>query len=414
VVGRLNFNVVIVGAGLVGLATARAIQRRYPQQRVAILEKEATVASHQSGHNSGVIHAGLYYQPGSLKAKLCLQGRQLLERFCDEHGVAYERCGKLVVATNEDERARLMSLAHRALQNGIHVRVIGANEMREHEPHVAGVAAIHSPETGIADYPGVAAALRDELRRNGAQIITNARLTGVTRAAGEQVLHTTAGDLRTTWFVACAGLYADEVARLAGLNPAVRVVPFRGEYYDLRADRASLVKNLIYPVPDPRFPFLGVHLTRMVKGGVEAGPNAVLAFAREGYTRRDVNVRELAATLRYAGFWRLASKYPTVGVYEMYRSLVKQEFTRSLQRLVPDITSLDLVSGGSGVRAQALTPDGRIVDDFSIHETPHALHVLNAPSPAATACLAIGEHITSLAARNFQWEQRGVPVGLSS
>ena len=410
----MQTHVAIVGAGLVGLATARAIQERYPQHRIIVLDKEPGVAAHQSGHNSGVIHAGLYYQPGSLRARLCLRGRELLARFCDEHGVRYEICGKLVVAANEDERERLMSLAHRALKNGIHVRVIDADEMREHEPHVAGVAAIHSPETGIADYPGVAAALRDQLLKDGAQIITNARLTSVTRAGDEQVLHTTAGDIRTKWFVACAGLYSDEVARLAGVNPEVRIVPFRGEYYDLREERASLVKNLIYPVPDPRFPFLGVHLTRMVKGGVEAGPNAVLAFAREGYTRRDVNLSELAATLRYAGFWRLASKYPTVGVYEMYRSLVKQEFTRSLQRLVPEITSDDLGPGGSGVRAQALTPDGRIVDDFSIHETPDALHVLNAPSPAATACLAIGEHITSLAARNFQWEQRGVPVSLSS
>ena len=399
----MSVDVAIVGAGLVGLATARAIQRAYPRHKIAVLEKEAGVAAHQSGHNSGVIHAGLYYKPGSLKARLCLQGRQLLERFCDEHGVAYERCGKLVVATDEGERERLLSLAHRALENGIHVRLLGAREMREREPHVAGVAAVHSPETGIVDYPGVARALRDDLIRGGARMLTGARLERVTAGHGERVLHTAAGEVRARTLIACAGLHADVVARLCGVNPEVQIVPFRGEYYDLRPERARLVNNLIYPLPDPRFPFLGVHLTRMVRGGVEAGPNAVLAFAREGYTRRTVNPSELAETLRYAGFWRLAAKYPVVGAYEMYRSLTKGEFARSLQRLVPEITARDLLPGGSGVRAQALTRDGRIVDDFAIHETPDSLHVLNAPSPAATACLAIGEHITALAARNFAW-----------
>ncbi|WP_052326727.1 L-2-hydroxyglutarate oxidase [Deinococcus peraridilitoris] len=409
-----DVQVAIVGAGLVGLATARAIVRRYPNHRVVVLDKEAEVATHQSGHNSGVIHAGLYYQPGSLRARLCLKGRLMLEQYCEQHGVHYERCGKVVVATDESERERLLNLAHRALQNGIHVRPLGPGELREYEPHASGVAALHSPETGIADYKGLARSLRDELVKSGARIVTGARLTGLSRRADEQVLHTTAGDVRARWVITCAGLYADEVARTCGVDPQVRIVPFRGEYYDLKPERQSLVRNLIYPVPDPRFPFLGVHLTRMVGGGVEAGPNAVLAFAREGYKRHNVNVGELANTLRYPGFWRLAARYPTVGAYEMYRSLVKNEFTRSLQRLVPEITSADLVPGGSGVRAQALDPNGRILDDFAIHESAKALHVLNAPSPAATACLAIGEHLSQLAAHNFSWQSPAAPVGLSS
>lgn len=401
----MDVDVAVVGAGLVGLATARAIGRQYPRLTVAVLDKEREVTAHQSGHNSGVIHAGLYYKPGSLKAQLCLRGRSQLEAYCQEHGVRFERCGKLVIASDDDQRIRLMGLAHRALQNGIHVRLLPAEQISEHEPHAVGVAALHSPETGIVDYPGVGRALRAELEATGTSILTGARLTSVTRTANEQVLHTTAGDVHARWIVTCAGLQADRVARLCGAEPDIQIVPFRGEYYDLVPERAALVRNLIYPVPDPRFPFLGVHLTRMVRGGVEAGPNAVLAFAREGYRRTTVNLPELLETLRYPGFWRLAARFPKVGTYEMYRSLVKDEFARSLQQLVPEITSNDLRPGGAGVRAQALTRDGRIVDDFAVHETPRALHVLNAPSPAATACLAIGDHITGRAARTFSWEQ---------
>ncbi|AWN24487.1 L-2-hydroxyglutarate oxidase [Deinococcus irradiatisoli] len=396
-------DVAVVGAGLVGLATARAIRTHYPRLSVALLDKEAGVAAHQSGHNSGVIHAGLYYKPGSLKARLCLSGRQQLERYCTEHGVKFERCGKLVVAADAEEEGRLLALAHRALQNGIHVRLLSPEQMKEHEPHVAGVAALHSPETGIADYPGLAKALKAELLSLGTRVLHHAELRSVTRRGEHQVLHTTAGEVQARWTVTCAGLQADKVARLCGAQPDVQIVPFRGEYYDLKPERAGLVRNLIYPVPDPRFPFLGVHLTRMIGGGVEAGPNAVLAFAREGYRRRDVHPGELFEALSYPGFWRLAARYPNVGTYEMYRSLSKREFARSLQRLVPELTADDLTPGGSGVRAQALNRAGQIVDDFAVLETPSALHVLNAPSPAATACLAIGEHLSQLAARNFGW-----------
>lgn len=410
----MQMHVVVVGAGLVGLATARAIQRQYPEFAVAVLDKEQDVVSHQSGHNSGVIHAGLYYQPGSLKAKLCLQGRQQLEHYCQEHDVRFERCGKLVIAADQEQEVRLMGLAHRALQNGIHVRLLNAEQIQDHEPHATGVAALHSPETGIADYPGLGQALRAELEAGGATILTGARLLSVTQTADSQILHTTAGDVQASWIVTCAGLHADKVARMCGAEPDIQIVPFRGEYFDLKPGRTGLVRNLIYPVPDPRFPFLGVHLTRMVKGGVEAGPNAVLAFAREGYDRTTVNLGELLETLRYPGFWRLASRFPKVGTYEMYRSLVKAEFARSLQQLVPEITADDLVPGGSGVRAQALNRAGQIVDDFSILETPRALHVLNAPSPAATACLAIGQHITQLAARNFSWDQPSTSARLSA
>ena len=288
-----------------GLGTARAIQKRYPRLRVMVLDKEAEVGAHQSGHNSGVIHAGLYYKPGSLKAKLCLTGRQQLERYCTEHGVRFERCGKLVVAADREEEGRLMALAHRALQNGIHVRLLSPEQMKEYEPHVVGTAALHSPETGIADYPGLALALKAELQALGAQILTGAGVQAVTQS-DVQVLHTSAGDVRARWIVTCAGLQADKVARLCGAQPDVQIVPFRGEYYDLVPERAGLVNNLIYPVPDPRFPFLGVHLTRMIGGGVEAGPNAVLAFAREGYRRSQFNPGELLETLAYPGFWRLA------------------------------------------------------------------------------------------------------------
>ncbi len=404
----------MVGAGLVGLATARAIQLQYPRLSVTVLDKESDVAAHQSGHNSGVIHAGLYYKPGSLKARLCLSGRQQLEQYCAEHGVRFERCGKLVVAADREEEGRLLDLAHRALQNGIHVRLLSPEQMREYEPHVAGVAALHSPETGIADYPGLAQALKAELQSLGTRMLPNAKLLSVTRRGNQQVLHTAAGDVQARWVVTCAGLQADKVARLCGAEPDVQIVPFRGEYYDLKPESAGLVNNLIYPVPDPRFPFLGVHLTRMIRGGVEAGPNAVLAFAREGYRRGSVNPAELLEALTYPGFWRLAARFPKVGTYEMYRSLVKGEFARSLQKLVPDLTASDLTPGGSGVRAQALNRAGQIVDDFAVLEAPDALHVLNAPSPAATACLAIGEHLSQLAARNFGWTTSSVSARRSA
>ncbi len=395
--------IVIVGAGLVGLATAYAISQQYPDWRMTVLDKEAQVSQHQSGHNSGVLHAGLYYKPGSLKARLCLQGRELLEQFCEAEGVAYERCGKLVLATHLEQQPALMHLAHRALQNGLHVKLLAPAQLPEYEAHVRGVGGLWSPSTGIVDYVGVAQALRRTLEAAGVQFMLGAALTSCHQEGGQQVLQTTQGEVRTQWLIGCAGLQADQVARLCGAAPEVKIVPFRGEYFTLRPERRYLVKNLIYPVPDARFPFLGVHLTRRIGGGIEAGPNAVLALAREGYSRWTVRPAEVADTLRFGGFWKLAARYSTVGLYEMYRSACKREFARSLADLVPEVTIQDLQAGGSGVRAQALDASGNIVDDFVLQETPNALHVLNAPSPAATACLAIGRYVSQRASANFAW-----------
>lgn len=402
-------DIVVVGAGLVGLATARALHHAFPALRLTVLDKEKDVTAHQSGHNSGVIHAGLYYQPGSLKARLCVQGKGQLERYCAENGVAFERCGKLIVA-QAGEEDQLMHLAHRALQNGIHVRVVPREQLREYEPHVAGALGLYSPGTGIADYPALGRALRRELQAAGVEVRTGTELRAVQRKGKTQSLQTSTGEIQTRWVVACAGLHADRVARLCGVRPSVQIVPFRGEYYELHPERRQLVNNLIYPVPNPEFPFLGVHLTRMIHGGVEAGPNAVLALAREGYTHLSVNLRDLGETLRFPGLWQLARKYPTVGIYEYYRSFVKAEFTRSLQRLVPEIQAADLVAGGAGVRAQALRPDGRLVDDFALARGEGSLHVLNAPSPAATACLAIGEYVAAQAAGAFGFTPHTAPL----
>jgi L-2-hydroxyglutarate oxidase LhgO len=390
---------VFVGGGIVGLATARALLELHPGLAVTVLEKESTVGAHQTGHNSGVIHSGIYYRPGSLKAELCRDGAERMVRYCDERGIAHERCGKVIVATDEGELPALDRLLANGTANGVPgLRRIGPEELREYEPHAAGIAALHSPATAIVDFGQVAAAMAEELRAAGAQVLTGTAFRSATAARGGPGLRvrTTAGDLEARALVNCAGLYADEVARRMGLRPPVRIVPFRGEYHLVRPERRDLVRALIYPVPDPRFPFLGVHFTRTVHGEVEAGPNAVLAFAREGYTRWRVHPRELAGTLLYPGTLRLAKRFWRVGLDEYRRSLSAGGFASSLARLVPEIVPEDLIPGPAGVRAQAVAPDGSLVDDFRIVAAGPSIHVLNAPSPAATASLAIGEHIARM------------------
>ena len=386
--------VVIVGGGIVGLATGYALLRRRPELRLRIIEKEAQVGRHQSTHNSGVLHAGLYYTPGSLKARLAVRGLRQMVAFCREHGVPHEICGKLVVAVNEEERGRLRDLMDRGRQNGLRgLRWLTGVEARELEPHVRCVAAVHVPEEGITDYGAVCLALAAWLGDHGAQISLGAPVTGVRRRGSRWEVITQGVVHQADVLVNCAGLHADTIAALAGECPPCRIVPFRGEYYRLRQDRESLVRNLVYPVPDPAFPFLGVHFTRRIGGGIEAGPNAVLAIAREGYAWSALNPRELAQTLLYPGLWRFLGRHPRTSWGELRRSLSRGRFCASLQRLVPDLVEADLAPGGAGVRAQAMRPNGELVQDFLLLTRPGAIHVLNAPSPAATASLAIGERL---------------------
>lgn len=398
----MTFDVAIVGGGIVGLATARALSEAAPHARLVVLEKEAAIAQHQTGHNSGVIHSGIYYRPGSFKARLCVEGARLMMEFCDKRGIRVERCGKVIVATSTEELPRLQALYERGVANGVPgVTKIDVARLREIEPHASAIAAIHSPNTAIVDYGAVATTLARELADRGVVFECNFRVTAIARR--QDTLRIGAPDREVTAqrLVNCAGLYSDVIARRAGADPDVQIIPFRGEYYMLARDRRFLVNGLIYPVPDPEFPFLGVHFTRTVQGEVEAGPNAVLAFAREGYRFGRVNVRELAGTLRYGGFWAMARRYWRTGTFEMYRSLSKPAFVKALQRLVPEIRAADVRRGGAGVRAQAVARDGSLVDDFRIVAGPDAVHVLNAPSPAATASLAIGRHVARLAGDTF-------------
>ncbi len=395
-------DIAIVGGGIIGLATALALSEQAPGLRLAVLEKEARLAAHQSSHNSGVIHAGIYYAPGSYKARLCVEGMKLMHAFCEMHEIPYERCGKVIVATSPDELPRLDRLYERGVANGVEgLERIGPERVREIEPHANALQAIHSPATGIVDFGEVSVAMAKVLQGRGAAILTGARVERIVSANGGVVLETASGTVRARALINCAGLYADRVARLMGVRTDVRIIPFRGEYYELIAERRDLVRGLIYPVPDPAFPFLGVHFTRTIHGGVEAGPNAVLAFAREGYTYKHIRLGEVAGMLAYPGLWRMVGRYWRMGLYELYRSLSRSAFVRALQRLVPEISPADLEPGGAGVRAQAVEKDGALVDDFRIVETPKAIHVLNAPSPAATASLAIGRHIADLAARTL-------------
>lgn len=396
-----RYDIAIIGGGIVGLATARAFTERVPRASIVILEKEPRLAGHQTGHNSGVIHSGIYYKPGSYKARLCVEGKNLMYAFCEKHGIATRRIGKVIVATTEAELPRLQMIYERGVANGVPAEMIDPGRLRELEPHAAALRAIHSPSTGIVDYKEVASALAGELRDHGVVIETAAPVTAIARTGDGLDMWATRMAVRARHLVNCAGLHSDRVARLAGAEPDVQIIPFRGEYYMIRPERQELVRSLIYPVPDPEFPFLGVHLTTTIHGEVEAGPNAVFAFAREGYRFATVNPGELAGTLRYRGFWAMARRYWKMGGFEMYRSLSKAAFVKALQRLVPELRPEDVAPGGAGVRAQAVARDGSLVDDFRIVADREAIHVLNAPSPAATASLAIGRHVAALAVERF-------------
>jgi len=406
-------DVAVIGGGIVGLATAMALAEG-SAAAVTVLEAEDQLAAHQTGHNSGVIHSGLYYRPGSLKAANCVAGREALYRFCAGHGIAHERCGKVVVATHEREIPRLEELQRRGQATGLQgVRRLGPEEVREREPHARGVAGLYVPDTGIVDYTAVCEAYAGHVRAAGGRVETGARLLACRRdgapggAAPDLVLDTPRGELRCRALVNCAGLHCDEVARLCGVNPRVRIVPFRGEYYGIVPERQHLVRHLIYPVPDPAFPFLGVHFTRMVRGGVEAGPNAVLALAREGYVRTSFSARDTAGLLRYGGFWRMGLRHWRMGLAESWRSTSTGAFVAALRRLVPGITRADVRRAGAGVRAQALEPNGRLSDDFLVIEGERMIHVLNAPSPAATASITIGRSIAQRAMERFGLAPRG-------
>jgi (S)-2-hydroxyglutarate dehydrogenase len=399
-------DIAIIGGGIVGLGTALALSES-TSAKLVVLEAEGKLAAHQTGHNSGVIHSGLYYKPGSLKAKNCAEGRELMYRYCAENGIAHERCGKVVVAIEQRELPALAELERRGIANGLRgLRRLNPDEIRQHEPHVAGIAGLFVAETGIVDYKQVAESYAQKVRAQGGDVRLDAKFVGFRRSGSEFVLTTTQGELTCRALVNCAGLQSDRVANLCGVDPGLQIVPFRGEYYDLVPERWSLVKNLIYPVPDPRFPFLGVHFTRMIHGGVEAGPNAVLAFRREGYTRTSFRLRDVLQMLGYRGFWRMARKYYDMGAAEMYRSLSKRAFLKALQRLIPELRWQDIHPAGAGVRAQAVDPDGKTVDDFRIVQGDRMVHVLNAPSPAATASISIGRTIAAMAMKNFDLKER--------
>lgn len=388
-----KFDYAIIGGGIVGLSVAWAILERQPQARVVVLEKENDWSLHQTGRNSGVIHSGIYYKPGSLKAKLCREGNRRLLEFCRDHGIRYEVCGKVIAATAESELPSLEKLYDRGIENGLLINKLSASQVRELEPHVSCRAGIHVPSTGIVDYVGVCRKLVELIAARGGDLRLNAAVQAFHTNGSGGTLETPQGSLTARWTISCAGLHSDRVARLAGAQPGARIVPFRGEYYELKPDRRGLVRNLIYPVPDPAFPFLGVHFTRMIDGSVHAGPNAVLSLKREGYHRTSFNWRDFIETVTYVGFWRLAKKHAKSGFAEMHRSFSKKAFVRSLQKLIPEIGEADLIPAKAGVRAQALRPDGGLVDDFLLVRSERALHVCNAPSPAATASLEIGRMI---------------------
>lgn len=398
----MNYDIIVVGGGIVGLATALKLKTSSPFLKILLLEKENELAKHQTGNNSGVIHSGLYYKPGSLKAKNCIHGYHLLIDFCRENNVPFELCGKIVVATEEKELPLLETLFVRGQQNGLqNLKKLTKEQLLEYEPHVAGLQGIFVPQTGIVDYKRVAEKYGEILRLKGVDILLGEEVIDIQLDSTKVVVATQAQSYSSKLLINCAGLYSDKVAMMTVNDLNVKIIPFRGEYFKLAKEKEYLVKNLIYPVPDPNFPFLGVHFTRMAKGGVEAGPNAVLAFRREGYKKSDISLSELAETLAWPGFQKVASKYWRTGFGEMYRSFSKAAFTKALQKLIPEIKESDLVVGGAGVRAQACDREGGLVDDFLILEQNHVINVCNAPSPAATSSLAIGETVSTLALKHF-------------
>jgi L-2-hydroxyglutarate oxidase len=386
-------DVAIIGGGIIGLATAYQITRQYPGRRVVVLEKEPDLAHHQTGHNSGVLHSGIYYKPGSMKAINCRAGKKAMEEFCAAEGIAYEICGKVIVAVDESELPALERIFDRGQANGVSCEVIDKHRLAELEPHAAGVRAIHVPEAGIVDYRQVCERLAERVREREGEVCTATRVIDIRKNGQGVIVSTTAADIETLVVINCAGLQCDRVTAMSGEQPAAKIVPFRGEYFALKPDVHHFCKNLIYPVPDPSFPFLGVHFTRMIDQSVECGPNAVLAFAREGYKKTDLNIADLAESLTYPGFLRMAAKYWRMGMGEMWRSVSKRAFVRALKRLLPEIEAEHLEPAPAGVRAQAVSRDGSLVDDFLIQETERVINVGNAPSPAATASLNIGKLI---------------------
>jgi L-2-hydroxyglutarate oxidase len=387
------YDFTVIGGGVIGLSVAMQLGQRYPNARVAVLEKENSWAYHQTGNNSGVIHSGIYYKPGSLKANLCREGCNSLVKFCQDHGIDHEICGKVIVATDAKELVLLENLYQRGLENGIKVAKLAAEQVKEIEPHIDCVAGIRVFSTGIVDYKQVCQKYADLIRLQGGNLYLNTKVERIIERGESQILETNNGIFETRFLINCAGLHSDRVAKLGHVDPHAKIVPFRGEYYELKPEKRYLVKHLVYPVPNPNFPFLGVHFTRMIDGSVHAGPNAVLSFKREGYRKTDFDLRDLTEVLTYPGFWKLAAKHADEGIREIVRSFIKAAFVRSLQRLIPEVQADDLVPTHAGVRAQALMSDGKLVDDFLIVKGRNSFHVCNAPSPAATSSLEIGKAI---------------------
>ncbi len=399
----MEYDVTVIGAGIVGLSVAYNLLQEKPELKIAILEKEKDIAAHQTGHNSGVIHSGIYYEPGSAKAINCKNGYDLLLEFCKKENIHHEICGKIIVATNSDEEEKLQNIFDRGIENGLKgLKILDKEELLDKEPNVSGTKGILVPQAGIVDYKKVAQRLFEISRDAGANYLFNHKVTAVQKHENAYTIKTIDKEISTRFLINCAGLYSDKIAKMDGVGLDFKIIPFRGEYYLLKDEKAGLVKNLIYPVPDPSFPFLGVHFTRRINGKVDAGPNAVLAFKREGYTKRDINVKEFIESISYSGFIKIALKYWKVGMYEMYRSFSKKAFVASLQKLIPVITEEDLEVGESGVRAQLCGKDGSLVDDFLIKHTKNAVHIINAPSPAATSSLNIGKDISAVVLKAYE------------
>ena len=395
------YDIAIIGGGIIGTATAMQLQS-LGNYSIVILEAEKNLAAHQTGNNSGVVHSGLYYKPGSLKAENCVTGREMMYKFCEENNIRHERCGKLVVASDETEIPSLNELERRGRANGLTgIKRLTKNEIKNYEPHVAGIEGLFVPETGIVDYIQVTETYAKKIKEKGGEIRTGTKFNSLLQKSGELIIFTNNEEIKAKFLVNCGGLQSDRIARICGVEPGLQIVPFRGEYYKIKKDKEFLVKNLIYPVPDPKFPFLGVHFTRMVNGGIEAGPNAVLAFKREGYSHKDISLKDISEMFGYGGFWKMASKHYKMGFYEFKRSFSKSAFVKALQKLIPEIQYDDVYPEGAGVRAQALEPDGKLSDDFKIVEAERMIHVLNAPSPAATASLSVGKTIAKMIKEKF-------------